>query len=239
MPENTGKPDILGNPPFTPGYVETDQQLAQGAQIATKNPVMRQTDMSKIDPQSPIQQFEAALGQKFGPYETQAQGAEGDFKNVLAQLSQNSLVPQGSTSGPNAAVNAAIAGANQAQGGYTQALEGVAQGDEKAADALAGAIHQQAENLPYQDVLNTLLTQRKNELLYGSQPSSLQQVQTTSWSQPLQDVYKYLQGTFSGVGGAPGSSQDTLPSISGAAGQSGGTGISSGGSSIAKITGTG
>lgn len=90
----------------------------------------------------------------------------------------------------------------------------------QAAQGLNSAGTNYTENLQSADILQTALTGRKNQLLYGSSPD-LGIVNQTGWSQNLQDIYKYIEGAGSGTDTFPANPNSTtnnsiIPSSGGA-----------------------
>jgi hypothetical protein len=130
------------------------------------------------------------------------------------------------TTGSNAIPKSGNASLDSALAGTTNALVAGEAGINDALGNLAPASEEAGQYLPYSDILSTLLTQRKNELLYGTAPSTFTQtVNTKDWSQGLQGIYKYIEGNSvdsSLETGSPATSTttttgDTLPSIQAAA----------------------
>ena len=56
---------------------------------------------------------------------------------------------------------------------------------------IASAAKKFEETIPYSDILNTVLTAPKNEILYGSTPN-FSVVNTSSWGPSMQALYGYL-----------------------------------------------
>ena len=101
-----------------------------------------------------------------------------------------------------------------ASGEYTAALEKGQKPIEKAIGQIAPSEATLAQDLPYSDVLQTLLTEQKNRLLYGTIPTYT--VNTKGWSDSLKDIYEYISGTKAGTTPSPTTGADQLPSITSA-----------------------
>ena len=126
------------------------------------------------------------IAQALSPYEDVLNALPSEYQSAMAGI--NKGISMESSTG-NSELDAAIKGVNQAtlsgESGIDTALKGL---------GAAGSTLE--KDLPYSDVLSTLLTEKKNQLQYGTVPTYT--VDTSHWSDPLKDIYKYIQGGLAG-----------------------------------------
>jgi hypothetical protein len=161
------------------------------------------TPKGTVKPATLPESFESSP--EVAPIESEIGGLASSYNNIMGQID---AIPGGSTTsptGPNATINADVAAANAAQAKTTQNLQGSELGMAKALGGMKGAAATQAEDLPYADVFSTLLTQKKNELLYGTQPTFAPTEK--GWSKDLKGIYDYIaaEKPVKGATGGPGS----------------------------------
>jgi hypothetical protein len=119
------------------------------------------------------------------------------YANLDAAEAKGFSAPQG-----NAALNAS-------DNALTQSILAGSNSVESALSGLPAAEEKAIQSAPYSDILSTLLTQKKNEILYG-EVGIPQTANTTGWSNALKDVYDYIQGSGStSISGSSGA--DILP----------------------------
>lgn len=159
------------------------------------------------------------ITQALSPQLNELNALPGEYKAAMAGF--DSTIASEPKTG-NANLDKAIATANQSvmagEPGVEHALEGLG----KAGKTLA-------QDLPVSDVLATSLTEKKNALQYGTIPTM--GIDTSHWSAPLQEVYKYINGKVAATPGIPGAStpgSPGLPSIKNAAAGNYGNTIPSG-----------
>lgn len=134
---------------------------------------------------------EGAITTALAPQQDELGALSGDYSQAMSKLE---ALPGGGSSDNatlNSATNAVTADLEEGKSGIEGALAGA---------ATAGT--NMASNLPYGDVLSSLLTQKKNELIYNTPPSSATSVDTSSWSTGLQGIYNYIQGSSASGGGS-------------------------------------
>lgn len=189
-------------------------------------------DLIKPTPETPQAQFTDALNAFFKPYTDEMKSLPGQYQDVLTQLGKQGAgdigpSPVPSYTGPNAAaINQSAQGLSSAENAYTAALTAGSKGVQDAAAGLAPSVANMTAGMPYADVLSTILTSQKNQLLYGK-PSNPMGVNIGAWPEALQNVYSYLHGTASGTAPLTGGGTDTIPTgLGGGTSATGGTGQS-------------
>lgn len=131
----------------------------------------------------------------------------GEYQSAMSSL-QSTPVPKSG----DATLDSALAGVSSANEAGEAGVEKALKGEATAGKTLA-------KDLPYADVMNAELTQKKNEILYGPQAVTTQ-IDTSHWSEPLQDIYDYINGSVASPStgqSASLSSADALPSVTQAA----------------------
>lgn len=208
MPDYEPTPTRGGGPiPTTP---PKEQPTTAKPKTTTKGGGKGGTTVGQQNTETMPQEITQALS----PYEDVLNALPGEYQSAMAGVNAGM---QSESSTGNAGLDAAIKGVNQSvmagEGGVETALKGLGK---------AGATLE--KDLPYSDVLSTLLTEKKNELQYGTIPTYT--VSTSHWSDPLKDIYKYIEGKAAGTSGAGGTTPGApaLPSIQAAAGGTTGSG---------------
>jgi hypothetical protein len=142
-----------------------------------------------------------------------------ESKAVLGGLDPASPGAQQTLGSADAAVNAAVlAGGNwnpgtgsaalqsaeqnaaqAAMGGAQEALAPLEPGPQGQPSQMAQATSNAVTALPWSDLVNTLLQQQKNALLYGYPPAGEVQLNTKGLPEAFQQIYKYIGGQAAGT----------------------------------------
>lgn len=202
-----------GEPPLSPQAQETankqaaDKKKAQEAANAKAAAAARNRQQNQ---ESIVQEIQTAMA----PQAVEMNNLPGAYNSVMSEIN---ALPGSSGVSSNSPYAAALQGAT---GKTTQNLTNSELGVEGALQGMPGKVSAMESNLPYADILSTVLQSNKQKLLYGSTAIPYVPKQT-GWSAGLKSIYNYLSGTGAGnaptTGGTAGA--DQLPSFQKAAQQ--------------------
>lgn len=166
--------------------------------------------------ESNIEAMSKAVAALVQPDIAETQAAPFAYADVMGKLN---ALPGGDMPGGSTAVS-------QADEKVTQDLQAGEKGIETALGRVGPAVNQAITDLPYADILNATLTQKKNQILYGTSAATTYQVpKEAGWSDAMKGIYSYLAGSPGQSGGSPVPSAGPLSAdvLAGAAGGGGST----------------
>jgi hypothetical protein len=200
----TGK-DLPGGFPHS-GW-ESIQQIAKASGLESSNappdskPKPKPPKPNK--PHTPTSELPKDIAQALSPYSNVLNELPGDYQSAIQsivtspneQLPNNVEMPANLPPGVQGTEQGLTNAINQATEATMKGTQGIA----SALKTMPGAVATMAADMPYADVISTMLQQRKNELLYGSTTPLTYKPDTTGWSSNLTNVVKYIEGTGAGT----------------------------------------
>lgn len=189
---------IPGSPtPVAPAAKQSDSQTSN-SKTSTANKATDEQSLPAIEQQA------------MAPYEAELSALPAEYQAAMAGL--------GETVGPGEP-GSSTPGTGQLASAETAENNAQATGDEGIYNALTKEVsagQTAVKDLPYSDIVTSLLANAKNQIQYGSTPSTYSPNEA-AWSNQMKEIYSYLQGTSATTSPTTGASIPGLPTAAQAA----------------------